>query len=183
MSSVVSVSSRAAALVSRVTHLGRSHFGFRIGYRAASVLSAITLAWCVGVVWRRSPSPLLPSLGDEALAGATLSVLVLLLAGLALRIARRRELSARERRGVARGALTALAREAEVATGFVASLIAGTVVAGSPSACDAVAGWFAPVLGLANAGCATATMLVVAAIGTVTTELARRGISRSLGHA
>jgi len=182
MSSAVKVSSRAATLSNRIAHLGRSHVGFRIGYRTASLACAITLAWCLSAVWRRSPTSFLPSLGDEA-AGATLSVFVLLFAGLALRLARKRESSANERRGVARGALTAVAREAEVATGFVASLIAGTVVASWPAACEDIAGWFAPALGLSSAGCATATVLIVAAIGTVTTELARRGISRTLERA
>jgi hypothetical protein len=183
MSSVVKVSAWAATLTGRIAHLGRSHAAFRIGYRAASLTSAITLAWCLGVAWRRSSSSIPPSFGDDAAAGATLSVVVLLFAGLALRLARKRESSQSEHRGLARGALTALAREAEVATGFVASLIAGTAIASSPAACEEIAGWFAPVLGLSSSGCATATMLIVAAIGTITTELARRGISQSLERA
>jgi hypothetical protein len=184
MSSVVTLSARTSALLGRMTRLGRSRLGFRIGYRTASFLSALTLAWCLGAVWRRSPSALAPSIGDDAAVGATLSVAMLLFAGVALRIARSREaVRISDRRGMVRGALTALSREAEVATGFVASLIAGTVVASWPAACELLAGWFAPVLGLSSAGCATATMLIVAAIGTVTTELARRGISRSLERA
>ena len=184
MSSVVTLSARTSALLSRMSRLGRSRLGFRIGYRTASFLCALTLAWCLGAVWRRSPSALAPSLRDDAAIGATLTVAMLLFAGVALRIARNKEaVRVSDRRGVVRGALTALSREAEVATGFVASLIAGTVVASWPAACELLAGWFAPALGLSSTGCATATMLIVAAIGTVTTELARRGISRSMERA
>jgi uncharacterized membrane protein YbjE (DUF340 family) len=144
----------------------------------------MTLAWSLSIVWRRSSGDAAPLFASEAAVDATLSVVVLLFAGLALRIARGSESrQVGSRRGLIRGALTALARETEVATGFVASLIAGAAVASSPAACEGVAGWFAPALGIASGGCATATMLIVAAIGTVTTELARRQISRSLERA
>lgn len=184
MSSPVSSSTRASSLASRFTRFGRSHHGFRIGYRTASVSCAIALAWCLVALWRRSSDDMSTPMGGGAAIDATVSVIVLLFAGLALRIARGRE-SKRVgyRRGLLRGALTALAREAEVATGFVASLIAGTAVASSPAACEGIAGWFAPALGLSTGGCAVATMVIVAAIGTVTTELARRQISRSLERA
>lgn len=184
MSSPVSSSSSPSSLASRFTRFGRSHHGFRIGYRAASISCAVSLAWCLVALWRRSSADTSSPLAGEAVIGATLSVVILLFAGLALRIARGRE-SRRigYRRGMLRGALTALAREAEVATGFVASLIAGAAVASSPAACEGIAGWFAPALGLQGDGCATATMVIVAAIGTVTTELARRQISRSLDRA
>ena len=184
MSSVITLSARTSALLGRMTRLGRSRLGFRIGYRTASFLCALTLAWCLSAVWHRSPSPLAPSIGDDAALGATLSVAMLLFAGVALRIARSRvAVRLNDRRGMVHGALSALSREAEVATGFVASLIAGTVVASWPAACELLAGWFAPALGLSSAACATATMLIVAAMGTVTTELARREISRSLERA
>ena len=173
------VSSHVTTFAGKLTRFGRSRFGFRVGYRTASIACAIALAWCLVVVWRRAPEA--PLFGEEAAVGATLSVVVLLLAGLALRIARRKESGlVRPATGVVRGALTAVAREAEVATGFVASLIAGAAVASSPSSCEAIAGWLAPALDPSGTSCATATTLIVAAIGTVTTELARRGISRSL---
>ena len=176
--------SRAALLAGRISSFGRSHSGFRIGYRTASATCVIALAWALVAAWRHDAARVPVLFGIAPAFDATVSVVVLLLAGVALRMARRRETKRMGlRTGLVRGAVTALAREAEVATGLVASLIAGAAVASSPAACEAIAGWFAPAFGLSTAGWATSTMLIVGAIGTVTTELARRGISRSLEQA
>src|SRR5205809_6239279 len=87
----VSSASRAASLGGRISAFARSHFGFRLGYRSASAISAIALAWTLVAVWRHESSRGPELFGVAPALDTTVAVVVLLLAGVALRIVRRRE--------------------------------------------------------------------------------------------
>lgn len=114
----------------------------------------------------------------------TVAILALLLGGAWIRIAHARRGAGSAHSTSGQGSYpsrlaSSIIRETEVATGLVASLVAGLVVAGIPAAREALGGWMAAATGVAVAAQAT-TVVVVTSFGTLVTELARRGIARTL---
>ena len=156
--------------------LGSAERAFRLGKLGASILTAgLVCGASLAIV--NAEMLLEPRLDGQRLStGVLIAAFILLALGSALRILRGARL---ERvRGLGSGVLQGVSREVEIATGFVASVLAGIAVAGNETAANAIGGWFATATGLSSS--ATVTIAFIAAIGTVLTDLARGGIARAV---
>jgi len=150
---------------------------FRLGKLGASVLTAGLV--CSAAVVILNVEPLFERVeGARLPVSALLTAALLLTLGVGLRIARREP--RRAARGLAAGALHGVSREVEIASGFVASVLGGVAVAGNAEVSKAIGGWVATVIGLSSNANVPVTICVVAAAGTVLTDLARGGILRAL---
>lgn len=156
---------------------------FTIGYRIGSTVFGAALCALLVVAW---PAPF--ALARRIGAGGsrwevTLALALLLVTGLLLRLVHRpggtgvRGVSAAVALGLGNGML----REAELATGVVASLAAGVVLAEVPVVRDAIGGWVEAATGFASIA-GMVTLVLVTAAGTLTTELARRRIVAAMGR-
>jgi hypothetical protein len=155
---------------------------FRLGKLGASLLTAVLVC---GVSLLVLDAELL---AQPRFEGQRLPVPILLAAGLllalgaALRVARGGSAQRRgsATRGLRSGVFHGVAREMEIATGFVSSVLAGVAVASNAAAANAIGGWVTSAAGLPASTSATITVALIAAIGTVLTDVARGGISRAV---
>lgn len=160
---------------------GDTDRAFRLGKLGASVLTG-GLVCSAAVVILNAESLFRTRLDGARLPLSALATAALLLTlGLGLRVARnlRRE-PPRVARGLLAGALHGVSREVEIASGFVASVLGGVAVAGNADVSKAIGGWVVTVVGLSSTASVVVTICVVAAAGTVLTDLARGGILRAL---
>ena len=156
---------------------------FRLGYRIGSTAFGAAICAALVVAW---PAPF--AFASRMAAGGTrwkvtLVLALLLVTGLVLRLLRRPSGAGARRVGsaVALGLGKGILREAELATGLLASLAAGVVLAEVPVVRDAIGGWVEAATGFASIA-GVVTLVLVTAAGTLTTELARRRIVAAMGR-
>jgi len=156
---------------------------FTLGYRIGSTVFGAAICAVLVVAWP-APFALASRMGPGGPRWeVTLVLALVLVAGLLLRLAHRPGGGRARRAGAAMalGLGKGMLREAELATGLVASLAAGVVLAEVPAVRDAIGGWAEVATGFASIA-GVVTLVLVTAAGTLTTELARRRIVAAIGR-
>jgi hypothetical protein len=156
---------------------------FTVGYRIGSTAFGAATCAVLVVAW---PAPF--ALARRIGAGGsrwewTVVLALVLVTGILLRLVHRPGGAGARRVGaaVALGLGQGMLREAELATGLVASLAAGVVLAEVPVVRDAIGGWVETATGFTSIA-SVVTLVLVTAAGTLTTELARRRIVAAMGR-